>query len=197
MGERILEWLHKIVTGPKSRVFWAIVILAVIIIVIIFPYVDANYLYYSRIEKRIDNLQDLVELSGSSIEDDEALNAEYQSILKELETAREKALTSAITKEDTVDERRVKFFTGAALLYLVALLVLFSKKKTEKWSFKRVANNVGSMVICFVLGTLIGWVFTLIPTLGSIEIHCVLTLILEVTVICLLFAKPSKDTTAS
>lgn len=192
MGEKVLEWLHRIITGPQSRIFWAIVIIAIIIAVVVYPYVDANYLYYSRIEKRIDNLQDLVELSGSSIEESEELNAEYQSILDELGVAREKNLSSATFREDTIEELRIKFFTGAGLFYFVALIVLVSKQKTEKWTFKRIATNFCSMALCLGIGTLIGWIFTMIPTLGTVEINGLLAIVVEIFVVYLIFTKPSK-----
>ena len=92
MGEKVLDWLGKIITGPKSRFFWAFIIVALVIGIIVFPYIDANFLYYDRIEKRINNLQALVELAGTPLQENEALNAEYESILEEMETAREKAL---------------------------------------------------------------------------------------------------------
>lgn len=53
------EWIElftKIITGEKSRYFWVGLIVVAILAIIIFPYVDANILYYDRIEKRIDNL---------------------------------------------------------------------------------------------------------------------------------------------
>lgn len=197
MGEKILDWLGKIITGPKSRLFWAFVIVALVIGIIVFPYIDANFLYYDRIEKRIDNLTSLVELSGTSLEENEALYAEYLSILEEMETAREKALSNATSSQDTVHDRRVKFFTGAGLWYFLALIVLFSKKKTEKWSIKKVFNNFCSTVLCFGIGTGIGWIFTMIPTLGVVEVNAVLTLILEVVVLWLLIDQPKKKAPAA
>lgn len=193
MGEKLLDWLQKIVTGPRSRLFWAFVIIALIIAVIVFPYIDANYLYYNRIEKRISNLQALVEISGSTIEESEALNAEYQSILQEMESAREKALSNATNAEDSIHNRRVKFFAAAGLWYFVAVLVLFAKKKGEKLSFRKLFNNFCSMVLCFIIGSVLGWVFTMIPTLGYVEVNAVFSIIVELVVVWLLIVQPKKN----
>lgn len=46
MGEKILSWFERIVTGEKRRWFFAAVIVAIILGVIVFPYIDANFLYY-------------------------------------------------------------------------------------------------------------------------------------------------------
>ena len=195
--EKIFDWLVGIASGPKSRTFWAIMIIAFVLTIIVFPYIDANFLYYDRIGKRIGNLQDMVALSGMPLEENEALKAEYQSILAEMETAREKALSNATNSEDTLHDRRAKFFAGAGLWYIVAVAVLFTKKKTEKWSFKKVFNNFCSATLCLGIGSGIGWIFTLIPTLGIVEVNAVLTLILEVVVLWLLIEQPKKKASTS
>lgn len=192
MGEKLIDLLGKIVTGPKSRIFWAFVIVALVVGIIIFPYIDANYLYYDRIERRINNLQALVDLTGIPLQENEDLYAEYESIIEEMESAREKALSNTANNKDTIQDRRVKFLSGAGLWYIVALMVLITKKKTEKWSFKRIFNNFCSTVLCVGIGSGIGWVFTLIPTLGLVGVNVGLTIILEVIVLWLLIEKPKK-----
>lgn len=192
MGEKLIDLLGKIVTGPKSRIFWAFVIVALVIGIIIFPYIDANYLYYDRIERRINNLQTLVDLTGIPLQENEDLYAEYESIIEEMGSAREKALSNTTNNIDTIQDRRVKFLSGAGLWYIVALMVLITKKKTEKWSFKKIFNNFCSTVLCLGIGSGIGWVFTLIPTLGLVGVNVGLTIILEVIVLWLLIEKPKK-----
>lgn len=192
MGEKLIDLLGKIVTGPKSRIFWAFVIVALVVGIIIFPYIDANYLYYDRIERRINNLQALVDLTGIPLQENEDLYAEYESIIEEMESAREKALSNTTNNKDTIQDRRVKFLSGAGLWYIVALMVLITKKKAEKWSFKRIFNNFCSTVLCVGIGSGIGWVFTLIPTLGLVGVNVGLTIILEVIVLWLLIEKPKK-----
>jgi len=192
MGEKLIDLLGKIVTGPKSRIFWAFVIVALVVGIIIFPYIDANYLYYDRIERRINNLQALVDLTGIPLQENEDLYAEYESIIEEMESAREKALSNTTNNKDTIQDRRVKFLSGAGLWYIVALMVLITKKKTEKWSFKRIFNNFCSTVLCVGIGSGIGWVFTLIPTLGLVGVNVGLTIILEVIVLWLLIERPKK-----
>ncbi len=192
MGEKLIDLLEKIVTGPKSRIFWAFVIVALVVGIIIFPYIDANYLYYDRIERRINNLQALVDLTGIPLQENEDLYAEYESIIEEMESAREKALSNTTNNKDTIQDRRVKFLSGAGLWYIVALMVLITKKKTEKWYFKRIFNNFCSTVLCVGIGSGIGWVFTLIPTLGLVGVNVGLTIILEVIVLWLLIEKPKK-----
>ena len=193
MGEKILDLLQKIITGPKGRMFWVFVIATIIIGTIAFPYIDANYLYYNRIEKRIDNLKSLMELSGETIEENAALNAEYQSILQEMENARKKALSNATNAEDANRDRMIKFFSAAGLFYFVAVVVLFSKQKNEKLSWRKVFNNIASMLICVAIGSVLGFLFALVPTLGYAEVNGVLAIILEIIVLWLLIVKPTSN----
>ena len=137
-------------------------------------------------------MQALVDLTGIPLQENEDLYAEYESIIEEMESAREKALSNTTNNKDTIQDRRVKFLSGAGLWYIVALMVLITKKKTEKWSFKRIFNNFCSTVLCVGIGSGIGWVFTLIPTLGLVGVNVGLTIILEVIVLWLLIEKPKK-----
>lgn len=191
--EKLVDWLIGVATGPKSRIFLAILIVACVIAVIVFPYIDANFFYYDRIEKRINNLKEMVDLSGTSLEESEALNAEYLSILAEMETAREKALSNATSSKDTLNDRRTKFFAGSGLWYIIALAALFAKKKTEKWSLKKAFNNFCSASLCLGIGSGIGWIFTMIPTFGMVEVNVILTLILEVVVLWLIIEQPKEN----
>lgn len=192
MGETIFKWLEKVITGPKSRYFWAFAIIALVAGVIVFPYIDANFLYYDRIEKRINNLQDMIDLAGGSLEDNESLKAEYNSILEELETAREKALSNATNKVDTLRDRRIKFLAGAALWYVVAAIVLFSKEKNEKLSLKKVFNHLLAALLCVVIGSAIGWVYTQIPTFVTSELTAILGFVVEIVVLWLVIDQPKK-----
>ena len=190
--DKLLEVLVGVATGKGSRMFWAILIVLVIIVVIIYPYIDANILYYGRIEKRIDNLQKLVELTEKPLEENEELTEEYVSILDEMETARKKALSNTTSNKDSIHDRRVKFLAGASFWYIAALCVLFSKKKTEKWSFRKVFSNFGVAVLCFGIGSGVGWMFTLLPTFGTIGVNVVLTLIAEFVFLWLIIKQPEK-----
>ena len=50
--DKLIELLVGVVTGKKSGIFWTVLIFLLIAVVIVYPYIDANFLYYDRIEKR-------------------------------------------------------------------------------------------------------------------------------------------------
>ncbi len=190
--DKLWELLVNVITGRRSRVFWALVIVLVIFVVIVYPYIDANFLYYDRIEKRIDNLQKLVELTGTPLEENEELNEEYLSIVAEMETAREKALSNATNVQDSKRDKLIKFASGASLWVIVSIGVLFTKKKNEKITLKRVLNNLLSAAVCLGMGSLMGCIFTYIPTLGSVDINAAFAPTVQLIVIWLIMDAPNK-----
>ena len=190
--DKLWELLVNVITGRRSRIFWAVVIVLVVFVVIVYPYIDANFLYYDRIEKRIDNLQKLVELTGTPLEENEELNKEYLSIVAEMETAREKALSNATNDQDSKRDKLIKFASGAGLWVIVAIGVLFPKKKNEKVTIKRVCNNLLSAAVCLGIGSLMGCIFTYIPTLGSVDINAAFAPTVQLIVIWLIMDTPNK-----
>lgn len=190
--DKVWELLINVITGRRSRLFWAIVIVVVIFSVIIYPYIDANFLYYDRIERRIDNLQKLIELTGKPLEENEELNKEYLSIVAEMETAREKALSNATNVQDSKHDKLVKFLSGAGLWLIVAVGVLFTKKKGEKRTLRRFFNNLLSAVVCLGMGSLMGYIFTYIPTLGSVDINAIFAPVVQLVVVWLIMDAPNK-----
>lgn len=146
----------------------------------------------NRIEKRITNLQNLVTLTGKPLEESPDLSKEYNSILEDIASAREKSLTTATRAEDTRHDRLVKFGGGASLWVVVAIVLLFTKKKGEKISFKKILSNLFSSLFCIAIGSLTGLFFTWIPTLGAVEVNAVLAPIIQLIVLWLIIESSNK-----
>ena len=192
MGEKILGWFEKIATGEKRRYFFAALIIIVILGIIIFPYIDANFLYYNRIEKRIDNLSNLVNLTDTPLEENEILYEEYLSILEEMKTARENSLFVSEKAEDSKNDHIWKFAGGSLLWFILAIVLLFYKKKGEQRTFKQRINNFLSALVCLIFGVTLGCVFIYIPTIGSAELNFVLAPIAQIIVMWLIIESPKS-----
>lgn len=74
-------------------------------------------------------MTNLVNLTGVPLEENEMLYEEYLSILEEVKTARENALFGSGKAEDSRTDRMWKFAGGAFLWVIIAVVLLFSKKK--------------------------------------------------------------------
>ncbi len=197
MGEKLLEWVEKIATGEKRRWFFAALITIAILVIIVFPYIDANFLYYNRIEKRIDNLSDLVSLTNTPLEENEILYEEYLSILEEIKTARENALFGSEKSEDTKSDRIIKFAGGAILWFFVAVALLFSKNQAGQPAFKQFINKFFSAILCFIIGAILGYGSIYIPTIVSAKINFVLTPIIQIIVMWLIIESPKPKSKES
>lgn len=199
MGEKIFDLIKNLATGKHSKIFWGILIIVIVIAIIVFPYVDANFLYYSRIEKRIDNLVNLVSLSGKEIEESAVLLDEYNNIIEEIKVAQDKNMSTFFeNKEDSAFEYWAKFLSGASLFFLVGVVILFQKDKEHKLTFSYfIKNNLLIFIFCIIIGALFGFIFSKLPTFGTIWVNIIGVPILQVIVICFLFTKTEskKETT--
>ena len=186
MGVKILDWVEKIATGEKRRWFFAALIIIMVIGIIVFPYIDANFLYYNRIEKRIDILSNLVSLTDTPLVENEILYKEYLGILEEVETARENALFGSLRAEDTRSERIWKFAGGSLIWVFIAVVFFIFKKKGERRTFKQFINNLASVIGCFIVGLFFGLLAMCIPTIGTAEFNFVLAPIAEMVFLWLI-----------
>ena len=54
--ELIVSWIQQNFKNPKLYAIFAAVI---VVIALVFPYIDANFFFYNRIEKRVNILHSL------------------------------------------------------------------------------------------------------------------------------------------
>ena len=119
--ELIVELLKRNYKKPK---LWIGIIGTLICIILIFPYIDSNTFYYSRMEKRISILEHLTQLDESKINSNPVYREEYESILQEIAMQRDRSVNSLVT--GLVDEvnsslaagknqgnKVIKFISGA------------------------------------------------------------------------------------
>ena len=195
MKEKIFDFVRQLATGEKRRPFFAIVIILFIVLMIVFPYVDANFLYFSRIEKRLDNLGKLVEISGYSINDAPELLDEYQSILSEVSSAREKNIIGGLSKADTHGtDYWTKFIGGGFLFALVGIIGLFSKNKGLKMTCSLfLKNNFTIFILCSVMAAIFAFIFAHIPTLGAAWLNAILSPVIQLILVYLLLQPPKNQ----
>ena len=85
--EKLTELSNNLISILKDvnrRVLVITVIISCLVILIAYPYLDANYLCYDRIEKRIANLNSLLQVAGGSLPDHPELQSEYDRIIRSI-----------------------------------------------------------------------------------------------------------------
>lgn len=193
MGDKIAEWVEKLATGKKARIFWATVIALLVILITVFPFIDANYFFYNRVETRINNLEKLVSISGLAVFDDPSLHAEYQDILLDMETARKNSVITFSFNGYARTDTKIKFWSGAIIGIIIAIAGLFNKNPNGKVTFKFfVKNNLLIIAMGILIAFVFGYLFTFIPTLGSPWVNAIAAPIVQFIFLDLLLSTPKK-----
>lgn len=122
--DSLIKKLVEIATGKKAKIFWAAILTIIVLLVVLYPYIDANL----------------------------ALQEEYNSIIGEISAIQEKSVGTITTRQDTSNEKIIKFISGGSLFWLVSLIILFSKNKKDNISvLKKIFNNMMSVILYIVL----------------------------------------------
>ena len=167
---KILDVLLGIFKNNYKRPrLWIGLGVIVMVFILVFPYIDSNFFYYSRMEKRIQKLMDLDE---EKINHNPAYKDEYDSILQEVAQQRERSVNSVMNRAieyvngivasgTAQGNRRLKFLSGAALSLIVLICIPFMS------TFKRRSDKVMAFIIVYCITCLLGWIAAILPVLFS------------------------------
>lgn len=193
--ESLIKKILEIATGKKARIFWAVILAIIVLLLLSYPYIDANFLVFSRINKRIDILERITQLDTDKINSNSALQEEYDSIIKEITAIQDKSVGSITTRQDTTNEKNIKFISGGILFWFVSLFVLFQKNKNERISvFKKIFNNLMSTALCVGLGYLLALVGRSIPTIINVWINAIVFPCIQLAIILLvIYGSPNSN----
>ena len=192
--DSLIKKLFEIATGKKAKIFWAVFLTIIVLLLVLYPYIDANFLVFSRINKRIDILERVTQLDLDKINNNSALYKEYNSIIEEISTIREKSVGTITTRQDTYNDKTIKFISGGSLFWLVSLIILFSKNKKDNISaLKKIYSNMMSAILCVVLGYFFALIGKNIPTIVNIWINAIGFPCIQIAIIGLRFYGTSKN----
>lgn len=170
---KILDVLLGIFKNNYKRPrLWIGLGVIVMVFILVFPYIDSNFFYYSRMEKRIQILEKLMDLDEEKINHNPAYKDEYDSILQEVAQQRERSVNSVMNRAieyvngivasgTAQGNRRLKFLSGAALSLIVLICIPFMN------TFKRRSDKVMAFIIVFCITCLLGWIAAILPVLFS------------------------------
>jgi len=182
MVEKIFELLKQNFKNPKFYIGLCIIF---IIALILFPYIDANYFYYNRVEKRINILTKIAEIDTSKIANNNILSDEYDSILTEISRQKDGSLGSVFITQNSPNVKRNKFITGALLTWVLAIMCLFMK-------MERYFHKFLGLVVFGMLGAGIGYISMIIPTIITPTCNYVMMPILQLVLVGILATSGNK-----
>jgi len=170
---KFLDLVTNLVKKTKSfkSVLWIFIIL-ILLIITLYPILDANFLSYKRIVNRIDTLDKISKLDNDKIQLNPILEKEYNSILSEIKTKDNNSLNNIIKIKDSEKNNKIKFIAGAWLFIILGLFIPFTKdnKKNKRFTL----NNIFSGIVCIGMGCFFGWIAYKIPTLVNTTINIIL-----------------------
>ena len=159
--ELIVDFLKRNYKKPK---LWFGILGILVFIILIFPYIDSNTFYYTRMEKRISILEHLTQLDETTINSNPVYRQEYESILQEIQLQRERSVNSIATQLfDTVNSswttgkdqgnKILKFISGAIWFLIVTICVPFMN------TFKKRSDKLVAFIVMIILSTIVGCIF--------------------------------------
>lgn len=191
------ELLSLFKKNYKRPGLWVGLGIIVFCIVLLFPYIDSNFFYFSRMEKRISILERVMELDEAKINSNQVYRNEYQSILQEIEQQSERSVNSLMNKTATyIDSiitagkeqgnRWIKFFTGAIWFLIITVCVPFMN------TFKKRSDKILAFVLMLIISITVGWLFSIIPIFFSPIVNYVGVPILQIILAVIIVSKSNK-----
>ena len=180
--ELIVFWIQKNFKNPKLYIVLATLL---IIVAIVFPYIDANFFFYNRIEKRVRILQSLSEIDMDKVSQYSALQEEYDAIISEIDKQQELSISNAITSDQTANNIQLfKFLSGGALTWIIALCVPFMN------TFKDKKTKILAFLLLILFGEVLGGIGYLIPIFFNPWINYIGYPVLQLTTLIALAIRP-------
>ena len=192
--ELIVDFLKRNYEKPK---LWFGILGILVFIILIFPYIDSNTFYYTRMEKRISILEHLTQLDETAINSNPVYRQEYESILQEIQLQRERSVNSIATQLfDTVNSswttgknqgnKILKFISGAIWFLIVTICVPFMN------TFKKRSDKLVAFIVMIILSTIVGCIFMAIPIIYRSWINYFVIPIAQLVIVIVLVGKKDK-----
>jgi len=183
--ELIVTAIQRNLKNPKLHVA---LIIFIIIVALVFPYVDANFFFYSRIERRVSILQSLSEIDIEKVNQSPALQEEYNAILSDIEKQREWSISGIISSEQPQSNVPLfKFLSGGALAWIFTLCVPFMNTFEDKKA------KMAAFLLLALFGGLLGGIGYFIPTILNPWVNYIGYPFLQLVALVALTIKPKQE----
>lgn len=172
------EILLGVLKNSKNykRIAW-IFILVILLLIVFYPIIDANLLYYKRVSNRIEILEKITNIEEEKLDKNDKLKDEYNSILEEISDKENNYLNNIFITEDSNKNNNIKFISSAWMFVLVGIILPFTKDKSKG---KRTRTNFWSGIFCLALAGLFGFIGCKIPTIINVIVNIILYQIIMV-----------------
>lgn len=196
IGKIVEEIIGIIKRNYRKPKLWITIGLLLLIILLLLPSIDSNFFYYSRMEKRIETLQRVMELDQEKINSNVVFKEEYQSILSEIQQQKDYSinlLTNPLIKfvndifviETDEGNRVVKFITGALWCIVITICIPFMN------TFKKKGEKFIAFLMFVLLSIIVGMLFSYVPTIITPYVNYIGVPIIQLILVVVLIVKSS------
>lgn len=160
---------QKLINEKKGfkLIAWIFIIL-IILAIIFYPIIDANFLYYNRTNKRIEVIQKVVSIKEEDIKRDSRIEEEYNSILNDMNSQSNNYISNIFQKETNKGKNIAKFISGAWLFIIVGAIMPFSLDKNKG------KRNIMGGILCIGIGAILGFFGYKIPNIINFAVNIIL-----------------------
>lgn len=177
MKELLAELLGKLINEKKGfKILAWIFIVLIISAIVLYPIIDANFLYYNRTNKRIEIIQKIVSIDENDVKKDKRIEEEYNSILNDMNKQSNNYINNIFQKETNRGKNIAKFLAGSWIFILVGIIMPFTKDKKNERRFT--VNNIMAGILCFVIAGILGFICVKIPNIINFGVNIVLYIII-------------------
>lgn len=184
----------KIFNMNKRKLGITLITLCVAIL-ILFPFIDTNFFYPSRIKNRIEILDKITKLDMNVINQDQYLIQEYNNIVKEINES-DSNYINKILKRSKKNHTIEKFISGGVLWWFLGFMVLFFYNilnKDKNVRGKNWGTRIAGFVVCLIFGGLTGLICSIIPTIINVWVNYIVIPILVLILMFLLLYKTTSN----
>lgn len=165
--------LNKLINEKKGFKLIAWIFIIVIILAIVFyPIIDANFLYYNRTNKRIEIIQKIVNINENDIKRDSRIEEEYNSILNDMNSQSNNYISNIFQKETNKGKNIAKFISGSWLFIIIGIIMPFTLDKNKGKRFT--LNNFMGGILCLSIGVILGFACYKIPNIINFAVNIIL-----------------------
>lgn len=173
MKELLNKLFEKLINEKKGfKIIAWIFIVIIILAIVLYPIIDANFLYYTRTNKRIEIIQKIVSIDENEIKKDKRIEEEYNSILDDMNNQSNNYISNIFQKETNKGRNIAKFLAGSWIFILVGMIMPFTKDKNKGRIFT--FNNILAGIFCFAIAGFLGFVCVKIPNIINFGVNIVL-----------------------
>lgn len=167
----VIEFLKEI---KDYKIIAWIFIIIVLLLIMLYPIIDANFLYYQRVSNRVEILNKVSEIDLEELEDNKQLLDEYHLILDEISEKENNYLNNIFIYKESKTNNIIKIVSFAWLFVLVGILIPFSKENRKR----KLITNIFTSLFCFAIAAFLGYIGYIIPTIINVIVNVILYIII-------------------